>query len=208
MSTIRKFRVVLTVLVTALALLTVGAPAASADSISFTLTQPNSGLSGTYPPGTVFATVGLSLSGDGTTITVTVTTADSFKMFDNGAGSAMFGININQAGLTIGGFSGASLTSGNTMDGFGSFGLEFNNCCTPPNGLTSFSFTITKTGGGTFTSVTNVFGGPPSAAVHVVNPNTGLTGFAGGGVPEPGTLALFGSGLFAVGTLLRRRLRS
>lgn len=195
---VSKLRTVCLALVLAAAVLGCSS-AAYADATTFNLTVPNTQLSGTYPPGTVFATVSLTTVGNN--ISATVTGGPGFSLFGQGG---MVGFNVagNTTGLAISGLaSGFSYSGGGQMDGFGNFQVVIDGPQASQN-VSSVSFTVSRTDG--FTSVNQL--GPFVA--HVYADGNGLTGFAGGGggeVPEPGTLALLGSGLLAVGGFLRRR---
>ena len=179
------------------------APApAVADELDFVLWTGNDGLSGVPAP---YATVHLELVGD--TIQVTVAATSGFGIFGQGGA---FGLNVSGStdGLSLSGLpSGFSAGSPGQMDGFGSFELVING--TPAaDRVSSFSFTVARSGG--FTSVSQLVEGNASGnafAAHIWTTG-GVTGFASTGtdpVPEPASLALFGSGLLAVAGFLRRR---
>src|SRR6185295_12527652 len=110
------------------------------------INTPNSGLSATPGP---YATVTYVLNGSN--IDVTVTMFPGFEAFGQGNGNnGIFGFNIvgSTAGLSI-----TNLTSpltanlgGGQMDGFGNFDVTLS-CCNPANAISSFSFTVSRTGG-------------------------------------------------------------
>lgn len=190
---------------------------ARADSASFIIDVPNSGLSGTPGP---YATVDLLLIGS--TVKITVTMESSFTAFGQ---NGVFGFNVKDGdttGLAVGsfttnaGYTGTALSLGSLnaqMDGFGNFDVTINDG-NPPNNLTSFSFIVSRTNG--FASVQDLVdtscGGEFCGAhfvVHIAPTNGNPTGFAGDAgtpVPEPGSLMLFGTGLLSMAGFLRRKL--
>jgi hypothetical protein len=110
-----------------------------------------------------------------------------------------------------------------SVDGFGKFNLTVDNSDGFTDSATEISFTLTDISG-TWSSATNVLTGNSGgnlAADHIFPcPNTisspcstsstpGTGGFATGNVvtptPEPASMLLFGSGLLAIGTMVRRR---
>jgi len=186
------------------------AVAASADQV--VITVPNSGLSGTPGP---YATVTYTLNGS--VIDVTVQMEPGFTAFGTGNGNnGIFGFNVvgSTAGLSVtnlpAGFT-ANL-GGGQMDGFGNFDVTLS-CCNPP-GVTSFSFTVSRTGG--FSSASDLFEANSSGAhfaVHIAPTNGNPTGFAGDSgtpteVPEPTSMLLLGSGLVTLAAGLRRRFKT
>ncbi len=183
---------------------------ANADSV--VINVPNAGLSGTPGP---YATVNYVLNGGN--IDVTVTMFPGFAAFGTGAANnGIFGFNVvgSTAGLNItnlpAGF--AFNPAGGQMDGFGNFDVTLS-CCNPP-GVTSFSFTISRTGG--FSSASDIFEANASGAhfaIHIAPTNGNPTGFAADGgtpgdMPEPTSMLLMGTGLATLAAGLRKRFKT
>jgi hypothetical protein len=186
--------------------------AGSASADSFTLQNTN--LTGVTNVGTVL------VSDTGTDqVTVTITMNAGFSVKLNGGDVAFNG----PIGLTAGSVSGLTAASGaNTYAGlsfqgfkasqnisqFGTFDFDYSNIKGAPGGVVSAdSLTFVITGTGLNASQFTGF------ALHFCTASgTGCgpsTGFASNGavtaVPEIGTLGMVGSGLFALGALVRRR---
>lgn len=187
------------------------AAAANADQVI--INTPNPGLSGTPGP---YATVTYVLNGSN--IDVTVQMAMGFTAFGTGNGNnGIFGFNIvgSQTGLSITalppGFT-ANL-GGGQMDGFGPFDITLS-CCNPANAVTSFSFTVSRTGG--FSSASDLFEANSAGAhfaIHIAPTNGNPTGFAADSgvsneVPEPASMILLGTGLATLAAGLRKRFKT
>ena len=176
------------------------------------INTPNAGLSSTPGP---YATVTYVLNGSN--IDVTVQMFPGFAAFGEGNGNnGLFGFNVvgSTAGLAIINPNPNFLTlnaGGGNMDGFGDFDATIS-CCNPSNAITTFSFTVTRTGG--FSSASDLFEANSNGAhfaIHIAPTNSNPTGFAadsGTAVPEPATMFLMGTGLAGIVAVYRKRYKT
>ena len=177
-----------------------------------------------------FGTLDLELSGN--TVTVNIDLADGFQLVKTGFPGSIGFVDSLGGGVSMGGFS-SSLYSGSLsdapddlhFDGFG-YANDAVGSSGPHagNGLNSFSFAVSGAGLSDVNELVNEFAGPAGQApvyfvadVYNTNAtgssgagNTGLVAVTGPGspvpVPEPSGLALFGTGLIALGLASRRRM--
>ena len=199
---------------------------AKADTVSFDLTISNGAI---LPPAASYGTVTLTLNANGS-INVSVVGASGYGFFGNSGD--MFGFNESVAGdpnINIANASAGVVVAPNPnvvctgggcqLDGFGRFEFMVGGpVASSPIG--SFSFDVYEVGG-SFSTVydlvelsTGGASGTPHFAAHVSPINgcaagvaacTGWAGDGGSPVPEPASLALFGSGLLTLAGMIRRR---
>ena len=223
-------RVKLLALVAALVL---GATSAYADTITYTLTTGNSGISGTPGP---YGTVLVNRT-DSTHATIAFSADTGFVLMAQGIAA----VNVNATTFTSAitllvdfvGFTFPTISNGGsaTEDGFGTFNFTLDASDGFPSGLIGLDFSIQNTSG-TWASAANVLtpnalgnsvaahigvcgnAGDTAASTTCVASNGAFsTGYATNGtptnpIPEPATLWLLGSGLSVLsGVGLRRRSR-
>lgn len=205
---ITVLKTVLTVLCVATALAV--APTASANSISFDLSSNNLGISGSV------GTVTIADAGPNT-VSVSINMNAGFSAKLNGGQFAFNG----PSGLLLSSVSGLKADANSGLDFqhfkttqnvsmFGTFAFDFTNVQGQPKGIVSadnVTFMLTASGltANQFTSVVIHF---CTASGSKCGDNTGYaSGTPSSVVPEPGSLALMGTGLLALGDQIRRKLR-
>jgi|SRR5215470_7409847 len=183
--------------------------AARADTVM--LTVNNFGQAGSL--GTITTTLGTGAGGNGITlgaIKVDVTLTAGYVL--HGADALGFNVSGGFAGITITGITPAtefSVGNGGSFDGYGSRAFSLDGQTTAQartDNVTVFSFLVSTTTVGGFTSASQV----NSFAVQIAQlAANGATGFAAQTgtttVPEPTTMLLLGTGLIGIASRLRKR---
>ena len=198
---------------------------AIADSITYTIDNPSSALSGLAGP---YATVTVNLI-DSTNASLAFHSSTTAGITFLMGGSQVADVNVNATSWTVSGLSGTALagfTNGALTDGgsanvssFGVFNQTFDNFDGYTHSHDSITFTLTNTSA-TWASASNVLVANNQGfyvAIHgfactaPCDPGTGAitTGAAANGgsvnTPEPTSLLLLGVGLGGIGICNRRK---